>query len=291
MPRDAHARRTHRGRLMTTRVVPVMLAAALCLVLAGGRAAAQTSANTSSEESTISGTVVSSTPSTLVVRTAEGTFVLFVLDRETARPRSLPRLMQVRVTSRPGDTAEARVATAVGVVAPPPAPAAAQSHAAPQDPVPASIRRAEHSIKRQARRYRAGALVGAALDPELVSIAGHGRFGPLFSDRIYARPALEFAFGEVTKLVAINLEGIYQLPLRPQRGTWSIYAGGGPGLIFSHRSFKDETGDEIIDFGDWDFDTSFNFLVGVEFRSGLLLEFKSTAYSGPHIRFLIGYNF
>jgi len=35
----------------------------------------------------------------------------------------------------------------------------------------------------------------------------------------------------------------------------------------------------------------FNFLLGIQQREGMFLELKSSAYSLPTIRFIVGYNF
>ena len=43
------------------------------------------------------------------------------------------------------------------------------------------------------------------------------------------RPNAEFAFGELTDMVALNLEGAYRLPISFRHGRWSAYVGAGPG--------------------------------------------------------------
>ena len=60
----------------------------------------------------------------------------------------------------------------------------------------------------KARRWRLGVRAGAAFDPELFMFGVHSQMGPIFSPRVFFRPSAEFAFGEVTDLIALNLEGV-----------------------------------------------------------------------------------
>ena len=123
-------------------------------------------------------------------------------------------------------------------------------------------------------------------------IGAHARLGPFFSRNLSFRPNVEFGFGEVTKLFAINLEGIYRLPLTEPRSRWSIYVGAGPNLTFMHRNFEEAAaGENGIDFGEFKFNAGLNILTGVEFRNGMFFEIKATAYTGPHLRLLVGYTF
>src|ERR1700738_5366712 len=64
-------------------------------------------------ENTIEGTAVSSTRDTLVVRTEDNQFHLFVFDRDTVKPRSVPSGSPVRVVSTPGEEAGVRLASTV----------------------------------------------------------------------------------------------------------------------------------------------------------------------------------
>ena len=100
---------------------------------------------------------------------------------------------------------------------------------------------------------------------------------------------MELGFGEVTTLIALNFEGIYRLPVTAQQGRWAVYAGGGPALNFSKLGFSDEELEE--DFDDFDMDVGVNVFLGMQSRNGMFLEMKGTAYSTPHLRFQIGYNF
>src|SRR5215210_8298499 len=82
------------------------------------------SANTPAQEknkNVTTGVVVSSSARTVVVRTQGGQHVLFMFERETARPRVIPGGATVRVVSR-ADTDGTRVASNVTVTAPPSKP-------------------------------------------------------------------------------------------------------------------------------------------------------------------------
>jgi hypothetical protein len=192
--------------------------------------------------------------------------------------------------STPGDEAGVRVASSVTLLEAP--PKAQEGAAARPDPViPTSVRRLESDIERQARRWRAGVRAGAALDPELISLGIHAQAGPLFIRDLSFRPNAEFAFGEVTTMIAINLEAVYRLPISTRGGRWSAYIGAGPGFNFLHQNFEEQ--EDGIDFGDFDYQTGFNILSGVQFRRGTFFEVKTSIYSrpAPVLRLIFGYNF
>ncbi len=244
-------------------------------------------------ENTIEGTVVSSTRETVVVRTDDNQFQLFVFDRYTTRPRSLPIGTRVRVVSTPGEEAGARLASNITTLEP---ATKEQGGTTPEkaQPIPPAVRDLEHDIKRQARRWRLGVRAGAALDPELIMFGVHSQMGPIFHRDVFFRPNAEFAFGEVTDLIALNLEAVYRLPVVSRRAAWSAYVGAGPGFTFLHQSFQRQQGQgRNIDFGNFDFETGFNILTGVQFRRGTFFEVKTSIYSrpAPTLRLIFGYNF
>ena len=151
-------------------------------------------ATTSSQrqsENTIEGTVVSSTRDTLVVKTEDNQFQLFIFDRDTVKPRSLPAGTRVRVVSTPGEEAGVRLAsTVVSLEAAP----SAQGTAPPQaQPIPPAVRDLERDIKRQARRWRVGVRAGAALDPELILFGVHSQLGPTVTFHSGRMPSLPLA--------------------------------------------------------------------------------------------------
>ena len=260
-----------------------------CVLLATSTASHSASTATQQQDERVTtGTVVSSTRRTMVVRSEGGEHVLFLLERDTARPRVIPRGATVNVVSRP-DQEGTQIARSVTVTAAPPE---ASQQAKPADPVPAEVRQLERDIERQVRRYRVGVRAGVGLDPEVIIAGVHARLGPFFNRDVFFRPNAEFGFGEVTRLFALNLEAAYRLPLSARQSRWSAYVGAGPGFNFIDRDFEEaQNGNGDIDFGDFDYESSLNIFTGVEFRTGMLLELKATAFSRPQVRLLIGYNF
>ena len=249
--------------------------------------------------SALEGTVVSTSRSTLVVKTNEGLYQVFVIERDTSRPEVIPMQAQVAVSFAPtGDPAAPPVADMVTITGLPQPKVAALTGEVPEqqpppEPVPASVRKVENEIKRQTNRWRLGVRGATSLDPEMFMFGVHSQMGPFFSENLYARPSLEMGFGELTTFLGLNFEGVYRLPVVQRTSRWNVYAGGGPALNFSRESFEaDATEDRNpIDFSDLTLDVGFNFLIGIQSRDGMFLELKSTAYSIPTIRFEIGYNF
>jgi len=245
--------------------------------------------------SSVQGTVVSASSTTVVVKTGENQYQVFVVDKNTARPQAVPLHAQVTVRFVPVSDDQTAIADSVIVTAPPTPQVAALTGEAPpppvEDQIPGSVRSLENSIKRQTKKYRLGVRGATALDPELFLFGVHSQMGPFFSDNIYARPNLELGFGELTTLLAFNFEGMYRLPVVQKTSRWNIYLGGGPALNWSHRNLVEETDRGKIDFGDMDLDVGFNFLLGLQSRDGIFLEMKTSAYSIPTLRFEIGYNF
>jgi hypothetical protein len=153
-------------------------------------------------------------------------------------------------------------------------------------PPPEKVRNVENEIKRETRRWRLGVRAGAAFNPELFLFGVQSQIGPIFHPRVQFRPNAEFAFGEVTDLVALNLEGVYRFSADYRKGNWIPYIGAGPALIFIHRGRQ-------IDFGNFDYETGFNILIGTQNRRGTFFEMKTSLYSGPapKLRLIIGHTF
>jgi hypothetical protein len=253
----------------------------------------QDTSASSQKENTMTGAVVSSTRSTLVVKGENGQYQLFGFDRYTVKPRTLTAGSTVRVVSTPGDQAGFRVASQITLLkAAPAAPKGAAAQTA--EPVPREVRNVERDIKREAQRYHLGVRAGVALDPELVLLGVHAQLGPFFNSDIFFRPNVEFAYGEVTALFALNAEVIYRLPVKSRQGRWSPYFGVGPGFSFLHQNFEQSAGQgRNIDFGQFHSNVGLNILGGMRSRSGVFLELKTSVYSDPApvLRFIIGYNF
>ena len=257
------------------------------------------SSSRSQDNGTISGTVVASSRTSFVVKSDNNQFHVFTFDRDTNKPSSLAVGSQVRVESDQADDIGVRHATSVTVTDQAQSAGTSGSSGTTGSPnrnaapIPPQVRNIENDIKHEARRWRLGARAGIALDPELVMFGVHSQMGPIFSRNVYFRPNAEFAWGEITDMVALNLEGVYRFQ-HARRGAWSPYLGGGPALNFIHQSFKTQASDQRdISFGNFDYETGFNILMGFENRHGTFFEVKTSLYSqpAPVLRLILGKNF
>jgi hypothetical protein len=251
------------------------------------------------------GTVVSSSKSTLIVKTESNQHQLFVLDTETVKPKLIEEGAVVTVISVATNEPGVRVARQILVSAPttdrspepakPADPADPSSPAQPpanEDvPIPAAVRSLQSDIEREARRFGLGFRTGIGMDPEVLLLGVHARMGPIFNRNITFRPNTEFGFGEVTKLFTVNFDTAYRLPLTPFWSKWGVYAGGGPALGFTHQNF--DSAEAGVDFGDLDFAAGFNLFTGIESRNGFFIETKTTLWAepSPSFRLLFGWTF
>ena len=281
-----------------------LIASLLVMFLLPFAGQAQSNAAQDDDETTITGTVTSSSPTTLVMRTENGRYQLFVFNGRSNRPRSIAVRSRARVTSVSSGEPGVRVARNVVVLE---APAAATTQAGTtgrsatggSDPIitgsdevlPTAIIDLERSIRREVRRFQVGARTGVALDPELVLAGVHAQFATGLNRNVIFRPNLEFAFGELTTLFAINLEALYRLPVSSRQARWGAYVGAGPGINFLKQSLT--RADRNVDFDDLDTDVSLNLFGGVQNRNGMFVEMKTSVYAGPapSLRLIVGYNF
>jgi hypothetical protein len=286
--------------LLTSRFYILFIASALLSIPAFSQDNKPSSQaqNDNTNDNTIEGIVVSSSRTTLVVKSEDNQFHLFTFDSNTVKPRSLPVGTRVRVDSTQSDQAGARQATNVVAIgqASETGTGTGTAHSSPKDaaPLPPSVRHVEKQMQRDARRWRMGARAGVALDPELVMFGLHSQMGPMFRRNVFFRPNAEFAWGEVTDLVALNLEAVYRMSASSRTGAWSPYIGAGPALNFIHQSFETKAGQaRDIQFGNFDYETGFNILMGMQNRTGTFFEIKTSLYSqpAPVLRLIVGKNF
>jgi hypothetical protein len=175
-----------------------------------------------------------------------------------------------------------------------------------QSNVPAEVRQAEDAVERTARRLRAGVAGGVGLDPELIMFGAHATFGPVVRRGIDFRPGVEVGLGELTTLLAINLDVLYTFGANAGDSEWVPYIGAGPSMGLSHRGFDttDENPDNVdveqdgavagrnrFDFSDTDFNGGMNFIAGARRQNGLFVELKATAWGVSNIRVMAGFNF
>ena len=243
---------------------------------------------------TTTGVVTSSSPNTLVIKTASGQYILFVYGDQSPRPAHIPDGSAVTVLSTLGE-AGTHVAQKVTLdsAAPPSkkskAPPPADTGAAP---MPDSVSKVESGINKQIRRFGLGLDGGVGLDPEVILVGINARLGPLFSKDVTFRPSADFGFGEVTKMFQINLDVAYRLPITARNSPWTAYAGAGPNFSFVSQNFTAAAeGDQGVDFSDLDFKAGLNINVGMEHRDGLYFEMKAGVWTIPTLRLMVGYHF
>jgi hypothetical protein len=232
----------------------------------------------------IEGTVDSISGQTMVVKTDDNQYHLFVFETGLARPNGLTKGMRVRVASNASDEPGLRIATGVAIQETGPNGTYSDISAPPKEMVAM-----QREIEKQARRWRIGFKIGAGLDPELFLFGLQSDIGPIFSRDFYFRPSAEFAFGELTDMVAINLEGAYRLPVTFREGRWSSYVGAGAGLNFIHQGI----GRSDISFSNFEYQTGMNVFTGVKFRRGTFAEVKTSLWARgvPTLRLAFGYTF
>lgn len=171
-----------------------------------------------------------------------------------------------------------------------------------QSNVPVEARQAQNDIEEAVRRFGGGVVGGVGLDPELIMFGAHGTFEPVFHPAVRFRPGIELGAGEVTTLLAINLDVLYTLPGTTRQTQWSPYIGAGPTFGLSHRGFETDDTDNVdtgsptetrnrFDFSDTDFNGGMNFIAGARKRNGLFFELRATAWGVSNIRLLAGFNF
>jgi len=261
----------------------------LCLTLASAQEPAV--APVAHEE--ITGTVVSVSFNTLVIKTNNSQYHVFVFENYTQKPKSIVTGSLVRVTSIPSHEPGVRVAEQI--LFEQAAPPVAKGEAAPPstDLVPREVRALESDLKRQTSRFGAGFRMGTSLDPELFLLGVQARIGPVFHRDFWFRPNLEIGFGEVTGMVGVNLEFVYRIPISARESKWSTYFGAGPGLNFTNQNFERHDENTSVHWGDFEYKTGFNILMGMQHRKGPFFEVKTSIYSEPSpvLRLVGGYSF
>ena len=193
-------------------------------------------------ENAIEGTVVSTSHQTLVVRTDENDFQLFVFDRETTKPQTITTGTRVRVTSTRGDEEGTRLASTVTVLesSPEAKSGTPQSQA---KPLPPAVRDLEQDIKARSPTLAPRCTCGCRSRSRIVHVwSALSDWSDLQSKAILFRPNAEFAFGEVTDLIALNLEGCLQIACVVAGKNWSAYIGAGTRFHISAPKFRASAG-------------------------------------------------
>jgi hypothetical protein len=282
-------------------VVIASLAFVASASVVGAQESSRSNGSTGSEDTTASnvavgerqtvGTVSSIGRGSIVVQTDEGRFVVYAVEPSFIRIPAVEPGARVRVTTATNDNDPAPMALSIETLP------ARQGLAQRSQTAPPDVQRLASEIERQARRFRVGLDAGVALDPELISINAFTTFTPFLQRGIMIRPNVELAFGEVTTLIGLHVEGLYMLPGLRRSIRWAPYVGAG----FSHRGVDEDefisdlnappVDSDRFDFSQWDWNNGFNFIVGARNPNGTFFEMKGTAWGVASIRMLGGFEF
>jgi hypothetical protein len=182
-----------------------------------------------------------------------------------------------------------------------PSTAWAQRTNAQESNLPAAAQDVEGAVERAVERFRIGVIGGVAIDPEMIVFGAHGAFGPIFTPSVQFRPGLEFGVGELTTMLAVNLDVLYTLPGATPQTRWLPYIGAGPTFGFSHVSFGTDDVDSVdaggtttrnrFDFSDTSVDGGVNFIAGARTQGRTFFELRATAGGVSSLRLLAGFNF
>ena len=239
------------------------------------------SVQTEGNDRMVEGTVISTTRHTLVIRSDDNQYHLFtyaagIVPKGTVKPG-----VRVRVNGTPPDEEGTQVAKSVTVIQP--GSEAANSEAGP----PPQVNKTSKEIERQARRWHVGGKIGTGLSPELFMFGPQVQFGPFFTPHLLFRPNVEFGFGELTDMYAVNAEAAYRFGTT-FHGQWTPYFGMGPSFNFINQSASSAD----VSFSDFNYKTGFNIFAGGQ-KNKTFVEMKTSLWSAeaPVFRLFIGYNF
>jgi hypothetical protein len=256
----------------------------ICVLIAGFVFVNPPARGQNSSQTTITGAVVQYSKNSMIVK-IEGQYKLFVFDKETIKPATLAPGMWVRVISTQTDDPEVRRASVVQMT---PTTSTTPITSNEPDVVPSHLSGAQRAIEREARKFHLGVQGGLGLDPEVIDVGVLATFGPFFTKNFQFRPNVDFSWGEITKLFAVNGDFIYNV--RDNLGTrrW-FYFGGGPQFNFAERSASGQG----VSFSDFHYSNALNVIVGMRMRSGLFTEMKTSIYAAPSpiFRLMVGYTF
>ena len=244
------------------------------------------SAQSQGNDHVIEGTVISATQHTLVVRTEDDQYHLFTYAAGTVHKGTVNPGVRVRVNGSAPDEGGTRVADSIVVIQPSSAVVHSGTGAQEAQPPP-QVSKVTKEIESEARRWHVGGKIGSGLSPELFMLGAQAQFGPIFSQHLLFRPNIEFGFGELTDMYAVNLEAAYRFS-STFHGKWTPYFGMGPSLNFINQSAS--SGD--VSFSDFNYKTGFNIFAGGQ-KNKTFVEMKTSLWSAqaPVFRVFIGYNF
>jgi hypothetical protein len=265
--------------------VPAFLVATVQAQQNPTEAPSASSAQTQENDHVVEGTVVSMTHQTLVVRSDDGKFHLFTYAAGTVPDATVKSEARVRVKGGATKDDGTQVAESVSVVQPGSHAAASGAGAQAQPALQGT--QVTKEVEYEARRFHVGGRVGAGFSPQLFMFGPQAHFGPFFNKHLMFHPNVEFGFGEVTYMFAVNGEAAYRFS-QALHGQWIPYFGMGPSFNFINHAASTST----VCFCDFAYKAGFNVFAGAQKRH-TFVEMKTALWSrqAPVLRLYVGYNF
>jgi hypothetical protein len=128
-----------------------------------------------------------------------------------------------------------------------------------------------------ARAQGIGFQGGATVDPGQVFVGTHFETGELMPGLRF-RPGIDGGFGGNYSLASINIEFLYNIPLK---SGWALYQGGGPAIILRR--------DTVAALHNTSTHAGTIITFGFAHENGFFTEFKLGAGSSPNLKFGVGY--
>jgi archaeosine-15-forming tRNA-guanine transglycosylase len=252
------------------------------LIQPGTETANRGPVQTQGNDHAVEGTVSSTSEHTVVIRSDDNHYHLFTYAADTAPQEMVKPGARVRVHGGAPNDSGTRVVESIDVIQPGTETASTESAAQT-----AQVNKLSKQIESEARRWHIGGKIGAGLSPELFMFGPQAQFGPFFSEHLLFRPNVEFGFGELTSMYAVNAEAAYRLRTK-LHGQWAPYFGMGPSFNFINQSASKGE----LNFSDFSYKTGFNIFVGAE-KNKTFIEMKTSLWSGeaPVFRAFVGFNF
>ena len=129
----------------------------------------------------------------------------------------------------------------------------------------------------RARAQGIGFQSGATVDPGQFFVGTHVETGELTTGLRF-RPGIDGGFGGDYSLASINVEFIYNIPLK---SGWALYQGGGPAVVLRRQTIGP------LHHASTHAGTFLTF--GFAHENGFFTEFKLGAGSSPNLKFGVGY--
>lgn len=128
-----------------------------------------------------------------------------------------------------------------------------------------------------ARAQGIGFQGGATLDPGQVFVGTHFETGEI-AQGFRFRPGIDGSFGGSYSLASINIEFLYNIPLK---SGWALYQGGGPAIVIRREAIGDGTMRAVH---------AATFVTfGFAHENGFFTEFKLGSGTLPTAKFGVGY--